>query len=149
MSNFKRFNASENNSYDSSAVYPNGTLTWDGSNGLRLHDGSTSGGINIVSSSTDEPRFEVYSNTMNIGTSLNKRYGIDTSNVATTIYLPSNPNMGDTFFVADAGGAFATNNLTISRNGMTINDQASDIVLNTNGDSIGMFWNGSTWRLYE
>jgi len=49
MSQFKRFNASENsNSYDNTAIYPQGTLTWDPSNGLRLHDGSTNGGNSVM-----------------------------------------------------------------------------------------------------
>ena len=50
MSQFKRFNTSENDNYNSSNAYPEGTLTWDPSNGLRLHDGNTSGG-NAVGSS--------------------------------------------------------------------------------------------------
>jgi hypothetical protein len=44
MSQFKRFNTSENNSFNSSDAFPEGTLTWDSSNGLRLHDGNTGGG---------------------------------------------------------------------------------------------------------
>lgn len=51
MSQFKKFNASENNNWDSWRAYPAGTLTWDPDNGLRLHDGSTGGG-NQVGSST-------------------------------------------------------------------------------------------------
>jgi hypothetical protein len=47
MAQFKRFNASENDNYDTSAVYPSGTLTWDPDNGLRLHDGNTNGGVAI------------------------------------------------------------------------------------------------------
>lgn len=47
MAQFKRFNTSENDNYDSSASYPEGTLTWDPSNGLRIHDGSTSGGNTV------------------------------------------------------------------------------------------------------
>jgi hypothetical protein len=47
MSQFKRFNASENDNYNSSDAYPEGTLTWDPSNGLRIHDGNTSGGNTI------------------------------------------------------------------------------------------------------
>ena len=50
MSQFKRFNASENTNWDSGFAHPEGTLTWDPSNGLRLHDGYTSGG-NAVGSS--------------------------------------------------------------------------------------------------
>lgn len=44
MSQFKRFNASENRNYDNGQMLPAGTLTWDQSNGLRLHDGDTYGG---------------------------------------------------------------------------------------------------------
>ena len=47
MSQFKRFNASENDNWNTSAVYPSGTLTWDPNNGLRLHDGNTGGGVAI------------------------------------------------------------------------------------------------------
>lgn len=56
MSQFKRFNASENGSYNSSDAYPEGTLTWDPSNGLRIHDGSTSGGT-VVGGNTGYTRF--------------------------------------------------------------------------------------------
>jgi hypothetical protein len=56
MSEFKKFNASENRNYNSGDAYENGTLTWDSSNGLRLHDGSTSGGNPLVpQSSGSEP----------------------------------------------------------------------------------------------
>ena len=130
------------------------SYSWEfASNGdLRMPSGGDikdSSGNSIVVSSMAEPRFDLYANTLNIGTIPNRRYAVDTTLTPTTIYLPSGPQPGDTFFVADAGGAFATSNLTISRNGMTINGEANDIVLNTNGDSIGMFWNGNTWRLYE
>ena len=47
MAQFKRFNASENDNYDTNAVYPAGTLTWDPDNGIRLHNGSTSGGVAV------------------------------------------------------------------------------------------------------
>lgn len=132
----------------------NQNYSWefDASGNLRLPSGGDikdSNGNSVVVSSTAEPRFEVYSNTMNIGTSLNRRYAVDTTNTATSIYLPTGPQQGDTFFVADAGGAFATNNLTINRNNMTINGLENDMVLNTNGASIGMFWTGNTWRTYQ
>lgn len=132
----------------------NQSYSWefDPSGNFRLPSGGDildSSGNSVVVSSMAEPRFDLYANTLNIGTIPNRRYAVDTTLTPTTIYLPSSPQPGDTFFVADAGGAFATSNLTISRNGMTINGEANDIVLNTNGDSIGMFWNGNTWRLYE
>ena len=48
MSEFKRFTSSGSSSYDSGAAYQEGTLTWDPGNGLRLHDGSTSGGVAVM-----------------------------------------------------------------------------------------------------
>ena len=42
MSQFKRFNSSDNANWNSGNTYPEGILTWDSNNGLRLHDGSTS-----------------------------------------------------------------------------------------------------------
>lgn len=47
MAQFKRFNASENDNWDTGATYPEGTLTWDPDNGLRIHDGNTGGGNSI------------------------------------------------------------------------------------------------------
>lgn len=47
MSNFRRFNSSGTQYFDSNYVGENGELTWDTTNGLRIHDGSTSGGTQI------------------------------------------------------------------------------------------------------
>lgn len=58
MAQFKRFNASENDNYDSSSAFPEGTLTWDPSNGLRIHDGSTSGGNSVGGTSTGNVTFD-------------------------------------------------------------------------------------------
>lgn len=55
MSQFKRFNSSENDNYDSYAAYPQGTLTWDQNNGLRLHDGNTGGGNAVGGGGTTLP----------------------------------------------------------------------------------------------
>ena len=96
---------------------------------------------------TAEPKFDIKS-TAFIASS-NTRYGVDTTSGAITAVLPVSPNLGDAVFFADAGGAFATNNLTIDRNSNTINGDTADIIINVNGDSIGLFWNGTTWRLYE
>lgn len=99
MSQFKRFNASENDNYNSSDAYPEGTLTWDPSNGLRIHDGNTSGG-NAVSASTGYTRFlgtGIGSYDTNNSTSYNMTIspnwdGDFTGNAYIT--LPSNENFG-------------------------------------------------------
>jgi hypothetical protein len=51
MSQFKRFNSSDNTNWNTGDAYPAGTLTWDMDNGLRLHDGNTSGGNSVGGSS--------------------------------------------------------------------------------------------------
>ena len=47
MSQFKRFNSSDNGNWNSGQTLPEGTLTWDPNNGLRIHDGNTSGGNQV------------------------------------------------------------------------------------------------------
>lgn len=98
-------------------------------------------------SATGEQRFDI--RTTNFNADVNQRYGVSTTATAVTATLPSSPSLGDAIFFADAGGNFSVNNLTLARNGNTIMGSASNLVVNINGDSLGVFWNGSTWRLYE
>jgi hypothetical protein len=76
------------------------------------------------------------------------RYAVDTSSNAVTCTLPAAPVGGDAIYFVDAGGAFASNNLTIARNGKTINGAASDHTISSNGQSTGFVYNGATWRTY-
>lgn len=76
------------------------------------------------------------------------RYGVNTTSVAVTATLPASPATGIAIYFADAGGAFASNNLIIARNGQTIMGSASDMTVNTNDQSFGLFYNGTTWRVY-
>lgn len=94
-----------------------------------------------------EPKFNVVA--ASFTATVNTRYGVSTTATAVTVDLPPSPSIGDAVFFADAGGSFSSNNLTINRNGNTIMGSAANTVVNVNGDSLGLFWNGSTWRLYE
>jgi hypothetical protein len=76
------------------------------------------------------------------------RYGVDTTSVAITATLPASPATGDAVFFADAGGAYSTNNLIVARNGHTIMGSASNMTVNVNDQSFGLFYNGTTWRVY-
>jgi hypothetical protein len=76
------------------------------------------------------------------------RYGVDTTGGAVTATLPDFPATGQAIFFADAGGAYATNNLTVSPNGLTIMGDGSDLTVNTPNQNFGLFWNGTTWRTY-
>jgi hypothetical protein len=77
------------------------------------------------------------------------RYGVDTTGGAVTATLPSAPATGAAILFADAGGAFATNNLTIDPNGGTIMDSGSSMAVSTDNQTVGLFYSGTTWRIYN
>jgi hypothetical protein len=72
----------------------------------------------------------------------------NTSGGAFTITLPASPSAGNYVEISDGGGAFQTNNLTISRNGSAIMGLSEDMTLSTNNISVGLVYNGTTWRIY-
>lgn len=72
----------------------------------------------------------------------------DTSGGAFTVTLPATPSAGTQCVVADAGGDFGTNNLTVARNGSTISGLAEDLVLDINGVSVQFVYDGTTWEIY-
>jgi hypothetical protein len=76
------------------------------------------------------------------------RLAADTSGGVFTVTLPATPTAGNYVEFADGGGAFGVNNLTISRNGSTIMGLSEDMTLSTNNSSVGLVYNGTTWRIY-
>ena len=71
----------------------------------------------------------------------------DTTGGAFTINLPATPTAGVQVWVAD-GGAWGTNNLTIARNGSTIEGLAENLVCDISGAEIQMIYDGTTWQVY-
>ena len=65
-----------------------------------------------------------------------------------TVTLPASPSVGDQVVIADAGGAFGTNNCIAGRNGSTIEGAASDLNLNIDGVSVQFVYSGTTWEVY-
>jgi hypothetical protein len=63
-------------------------------------------------------------------------YFADTTSAAFTITLPATPAAGAVVGIADYANTFATNNLTVDRNGSNIGGVANDAILSTNGVSI-------------
>jgi hypothetical protein len=72
----------------------------------------------------------------------------DTTGGAFTVTLPATPATGAQVVVADAGGLWGTNNLTVGRNGSTIAELAENLVCNINGVSVQLVYDGSTWLVY-
>jgi hypothetical protein len=67
---------------------------------------------------------------------------------AFTITLPISPAVGNQVVVADAGGAFGANALTIGRNGSTIANVAEDLICDINDISVQLVYSGNTWEVY-
>jgi len=69
---------------------------------------------------------------------------VDTTQTTVTITLPASPAIGDEVFFIDARGTFASNNLTIERNGQPINSGTNNLALSSNGQAITLVYIDST-----
>jgi hypothetical protein len=117
-----------------------------GSNAISTSGNITGGNVyatNIVA----EASFSIQSS--NFNAVVGNRYGVDTTSNPVTATLTAFPITGTAVFFADAGGAFATNNLIINPVGQTIMGSSGNMTVTTNNQSFGLFWNGSTWRTYN
>ena len=124
-----------------SLTYP----TSDGSNGqaiitngsgtLSFGDVSGGGGITYVTK------------TANYTMSAGEGVIANTAGGTFTLTLPASPSTGDQVIIAD-GSNWATTNLTVGRNGSTIEGVASDLTCDVQGISVTMVYDGSTWQLY-
>jgi hypothetical protein len=61
-----------------------------------------------------------------------------------TVTLPASPATGDEVTIIDTRATWNSNNLTVGRNGQPINTAASDLTLNTNGQSITLVYIDAT-----
>jgi hypothetical protein len=69
---------------------------------------------------------------------------VDTTQTTVTITLPAAPAVGDEVVFIDARGTFASNALTIERNGKPINSGTNNLALGTNGQAITLVFIDST-----
>jgi hypothetical protein len=83
--------------------------------------------------------------------SVNRGYFVDTTGGAKTMTLPTGVTIGDTVRINDLAGTFATNNLTVARNGSNIQGVADDLVVSVNQSSFGLVYSNGTygWKLLE
>ena len=72
----------------------------------------------------------------------------NTSGGAFTVTLPASPIAGDQVVISDAAATFGSNNLTVGRNGSTINGTAADWVIDISGVSVQFIYSGTTWLVY-
>jgi hypothetical protein len=71
-------------------------------------------------------------------------YFVNTTSGAITVTLPASPSAGAIVAIKDYAGTFATNNLTIARNGSNIQGSANDSLIETNRASVVLVFADST-----
>ena len=78
---------------------------------------------------------------------VNDRILANSSVAPFTITLPTNASLliNDTIQIIDATQSFATNNITVARNGSLIQGSADDLTLDLNGAILTMIYTGPTY----
>jgi len=71
-------------------------------------------------------------------------YFCNTTSSAFTATLPASPSAGDIVAVKDYAGTFATNNLTVGRNGSNIDGNAENLTLDIDGQSATLVYVDAT-----
>jgi hypothetical protein len=82
----------------------------------------------------------------------NNNYLVNTSSSAYTLLLPESPQMGDRISLIDATGSFATNNLTVNPNGLSIMGQTGkSLLLSSDNITLDLVFYNSTygWRIID
>ena len=136
-----------------SAVPTAGNMN-DGELAINTNDGklffkNSSGAVTVLADITPAPAGVSYvAKTANFTVSNLQGVLADTSGGAFTVTLPASPTLGDQVIIADAGGAFGTNNCIVGRNGSTIEGTAADLNLDINGVSVQFVYSGTTWEVY-
>ena len=76
------------------------------------------------------------------------RIAANTSGGAFTITLPASPSADDIIEIIDENNTFNTGNLTIARNGSTIENVADNLVADISGTNFYCQYDGTTWRVF-
>ncbi len=134
---------------DTAPVSPTAGDLWfdstDASFNIYYSDGTSSQWVNAVNNQND-PVFRV--KTANYTASNRDQIIADTSAGSFTITLPASPISGTAVTIFD-NASWGVNNLTIARNGSTIEGIADDFVLDVSSIKVEFIYNGSTWQVYS
>lgn len=112
----------------------------DGDKGdITISGGATVFTIDTGAVSQTKMSFTTVTRTTTANAAVNEYILADTSSAAWTLTFPSSATAGDKIFVVDLKNTFDTNNLTIARNGLNFENQATDLVIDMKG-FIAMFY---------
>jgi hypothetical protein len=76
----------------------------------------------------------------------NDRLIADTTAGSFTVYLPATPNSGDYVQITD-GADWTVHNLTVNRNGSSIENHNDDLLLTVQGVTVEFIYTGLTWQI--
>lgn len=78
-------------------------------------------------------------------------YPVNTTSGAVTVTLPASPSAGNIVQLIDYAGTWATNNVTVNRNGSNINGTTSNYTLDVNRGSVAFVYIDATqgWEIYS
>jgi hypothetical protein len=79
--------------------------------------------------------------------SVGERIIADTAGGSFILTLPATPTLGSSVTIAD-GNNWYTNNLTVARNGSTIEGLTEDLILDIEGIQVDFVYDGTTWEVY-
>jgi len=71
----------------------------------------------------------------------------NTSTGAFTVTLPVSPVTGSQVVIADGASSWASNKLTVARNGSTIEGLAEDLNCDVSNKQLSLYFNSTTWRV--
>jgi hypothetical protein len=110
---------------------------------------TTFGGAVVAGGSSSSFTWNIASS--NVTMTVNNGYFADTSNGPKTLTLPSSPTLGDMIRINDLAGTFATNNLTVGRNGSKIQGVSDDLLMDINQAGVTLIYSNSTygWKIVE
>jgi hypothetical protein len=86
--------------------------------------------------------------TSNYTAAINESVLTDTTGGAFTVTLPASPITGAVVVVSDVATSWGTNNLTVARNGSTIDGLAENLTCDLDSVSVQFVYDGSTWVVY-
>ena len=125
-----------------------GTLTFNGApaNGIVINIRELA-----IATTTPTPGITWNIASSNITMTAGNGYFVDTSSSPKTMTLPASATLGDTIRINDLAGSFATNNLTVARNGHKIQGDTNDLLVDTDQTSFGLVYSNSTygWKVLE